>query len=269
MASRYHEVYDELETRPGSVLGGGGRGHRLVRRWDNVFDADAGVYGRWFTGAHLQHLLQLPRPPCRARPRRPDRADPRQRRSPARVRRFTYARAAARGGGARRRAARTAASARATASSSTCRWWRRRPSPCSPAPASAPCIRWCSAASPRNELATRIDDARPKLIDLGLLRPRARPRRRLQAAARPGDRAVAAIKPRRLPDPAARRSCAASSSPGRDLDYAEPSRRDGRAGATSTACRSPPPIRSTSSTPQARPASPRASCATMAATWSR
>ena len=34
-------------------------------------------------------------------------------------------------------------------------------------------------------------------------------------------------------------------------------------------CRSRPPIRSTSSTPRARPASPRAWCATTAATWSR
>ena len=35
------------------------------------------------------------------------------------------------------------------------------------------------------------------------------------------------------------------------------------------ACRSPPPIRSTCSTPRARPASRRAWCATTAATWSR
>ena len=47
---------------------------------------------------------------------------------------------------------RTSASARATASSSICRWWRRRRSPCWPARASAPCIRWCSAASPRTSL---------------------------------------------------------------------------------------------------------------------
>ena len=37
----------------------------------------------------------------------------------------------------------------------------------------------------------------------------------------------------------------------------------------SSACRSPPPIRSTSSTRRARPASRKAWCATMAATWSR
>ena len=37
-------------------------------------------------------------------------------------------------------------------------------SPCSPARGSARCIRSCSAASPSHELATRIDDAKPKLI---------------------------------------------------------------------------------------------------------
>ena len=112
----------------------------------------------------LQHLPTTPRPPCRARPRRPARADPRQRHHRHGQRSFTYAELKARGRGARRRAAATTASARATASSSTCRWCRRRPSPCSPAPASAPSIRSCSAASPRSELATRIDDAKPKLI---------------------------------------------------------------------------------------------------------
>ena len=51
--------------------------------------------------------------------------------------------------------------------------------------------------------------------------------------------------------------------PGRDLDW----QRRGRRGARrTTACRSRPPIRSTSSTRRARPASPRAWCATMAAT---
>ena len=42
------------------------------------------------------------------------------------------------------------------------------------------------------ELATRIDDAKPKLDPVGKLRHRGRPRRQLQAAARRGDRAVAA-----------------------------------------------------------------------------
>ena len=37
-------------------------------------------------------------------------------------------------------------------------------SPCWPAPVLAPCIRLCSAASPRTRLAVRINDAKPKVI---------------------------------------------------------------------------------------------------------
>ena len=94
-----------------------------------------------------------------------------------------------------RGARRISASARATGSSSTCRWCRRRSSPCWPAPASAPSIRWCSAASPPQELATRIDDAKPKVDPVRLLRHRGEPRRRLQAAARRGDRRSPPHKP--------------------------------------------------------------------------
>ena len=36
---------------------------------------DAGIYGRWFVGAHLQHLLQRARPPRARRPQRPAGAD--------------------------------------------------------------------------------------------------------------------------------------------------------------------------------------------------
>ena len=54
--------------------------------------------------------------------------------------------------------------ARAIASSSTCRWSRRRFSPCSPPCASARSTRWSSAGSLRNSLATRIDDATPKVM---------------------------------------------------------------------------------------------------------
>ena len=53
------------------------------------------------------------------------------------------------------------ASRRATASSSTCRWCPRRPSPCSPAPASARCTRWCSAVSARNPSPTASRIRRP------------------------------------------------------------------------------------------------------------
>jgi propionyl-CoA synthetase len=34
-----------------------------------VFDPNAGVYGRWFPERRLQHLLERGRPPCHGRPR--------------------------------------------------------------------------------------------------------------------------------------------------------------------------------------------------------
>ena len=133
--------------------------------------------------------------------------------------------------------------------------------------ASARCIPSSSAVLPRSELATRIDDARPKLVDLGVLRSRARPHCRLQAAAR---RAIAL--PRHKPE-----RCLILQREQLDCELSRAAtstmpthvaRRAARR-KSRNACRSSRPIRSTSSTPRARPASPRASCATMAATWSR
>ena len=87
---------------------------------------------------------------------------------------------------------------------------------------------------------------------VGLLRHRARPDRRVQAAARPRDRdgqAQAGALHRPTASDGSRRRW----SPGRDLDWD-----DVLAGARrTTACRSPPPIRSTSSTRRARPGSPK------------
>ncbi len=53
------------------------------------------------------------------------------------------------------------ASRRATASSSTCRWCPKPPLPCSPARASAPCTRSCSAGSARNPSPTASRIRRP------------------------------------------------------------------------------------------------------------
>ena len=103
---------------------------------------------------------------------------------------------------------------------------------------------------------------------LRVLRPRAGPHRRLQAAARRGDRALRSTS--RTPASSCsgrrrkRRWSPAATTTGREVrDHAH------RSPAGSIACRSRPPIRSTSSTPRARPAGRRAWCATMAATWSR
>src|SRR5262245_58766429 len=51
MASRYHEVYDSWKRDPEAFWAAAAEEIDWYRRWDKVFDASAGVYGRWFTGA--------------------------------------------------------------------------------------------------------------------------------------------------------------------------------------------------------------------------
>ena len=116
-----------------------------------------------------------------------------------------------------------------------------------------------------NELAKRIDDAKPRLI--------------LSASCGIEVNRVIAYKPlldgaiehghpqgRALRDPAAAAGSTATLVHGRDLDWG-----DVVAARQPAELRAawPPPIRSTSSTPPAPPAFPRAWCATTAATPSR
>ena len=163
MASRYHEVYDSWKRDPQAFWAAAAEDIDWFKRWDKVFDPDQGVYGRWFTGAMCNTAYNcLDRHIERGRGDQValihDSAITRQ--DPA----LHLSRAARRGGGARRACCATTASARATASSSTCRWSPRPRSPCSPAPASAPCIRWCSAASPRRSLRPASTTRRPKMV---------------------------------------------------------------------------------------------------------
>ena len=51
MASRYHEVYDSWKRDPQAFWAAAADEIDWFKRWDKVFDPDAGVYGRWFTGA--------------------------------------------------------------------------------------------------------------------------------------------------------------------------------------------------------------------------
>ncbi|HEX2257222.1 MAG TPA: AMP-binding protein, partial [Afifellaceae bacterium] len=51
MASRYHDVYAEWQRDPEAFWATAAEEIDWVRRWDKVFDADEGVYGRWFIGA--------------------------------------------------------------------------------------------------------------------------------------------------------------------------------------------------------------------------
>lgn len=51
MASRYHEVYAAWQNDPDGFWAKAAEDIDWFRRWDKVFDAEAGVYGRWFAGA--------------------------------------------------------------------------------------------------------------------------------------------------------------------------------------------------------------------------
>ena len=118
------------------------------------------------------------------------------------------------------------------------------------------------------ELATRIEDAKPKLIfsaSCGLEPGRiVQYKPLLDEAIR-----LSSVKPQAciiLQRP--QQACELVA--GRDHDWAElRSAGDRGEEIRRLACRCWRPIRSTSSTPRARPASPRAWCATMAGIWSR
>ena len=51
MTSRYHEVYADWKRDPQAFWAAAAEEIDWYRRWDKVFDPDAGVYGRWFSGA--------------------------------------------------------------------------------------------------------------------------------------------------------------------------------------------------------------------------
>jgi propionyl-CoA synthetase len=74
-ASRYHEVYAQWQRDPEGFWAEAAKEIDWFEPADKVFDPAMGVYGRWFAGAKLQHLLQRARPACRARPRRSGGAD--------------------------------------------------------------------------------------------------------------------------------------------------------------------------------------------------
>ncbi len=51
MSSRYREVYQSWKSDPEGFWAEAARDIDWFRPWDRVFDAEAGVYGRWFAGA--------------------------------------------------------------------------------------------------------------------------------------------------------------------------------------------------------------------------
>ena len=90
MGSRYGEVYAQWRADPQGFWAEAAEGIDWIRPPKTIFDAEAGVYGRWFPDATLQHLLQRRRPPCRRRPRRPGGDLSTTARSPRTKRRITY-----------------------------------------------------------------------------------------------------------------------------------------------------------------------------------
>ncbi|MDH6234219.1 propionyl-CoA synthetase [Mesorhizobium soli] len=51
MSSRYHQVYESWQRDPKGFWAEPARDIDWFKPWDKVFDPDSGVYGRWFTGA--------------------------------------------------------------------------------------------------------------------------------------------------------------------------------------------------------------------------
>jgi acyl-coenzyme A synthetase/AMP-(fatty) acid ligase len=229
-----------------------------------VFDKDAGVYGRWFTGRLVQHLLQRDRPHVERGPRN----------QPAIIydspvtstkRSITYAEL-------QREVSTLAAICRTSASP------RRPRHPLHADGARALFAMYACARigaihsvvfggfAPK-ELATRLDDCKPKLIlsaSCGIEGARVVPYKPLLDAAidlakRKPEACLILQRPQARP-----RSSRAATTTGRAC-----ATQHSREQVRRPACRCSRPTRSTSSTPRARPASRRAWCATMAATWSR
>ena len=266
--SRYPEIYARWQRDPTGFWGEAAEAIDWIEKPKTVFDPNAGVYGRWFpdgvcntcynavdrhveagrgtqaaiiynspvTGTEADHHLRRAADQDRD-PRRHPRS--RLRRPEGRPRHPLHADGA---GGAGRHA-------RLRAHRRGAFGGVRR-------------LRAEGARHPHRRCQAEGDPLRE-------LRHRGGARHCLQAAARRRDRSGEA-QARRLPDPAAPAAhVRAHARPrprladdlGRGAGLGEESARAG-AGAR-------PPIRSTSSTPRAPPASRRASCATTAATWSR
>jgi len=51
MTSRYHAVYETWQADPEAFWAAAARDIDWIKPWDKVFDAEAGIYGRWFAGA--------------------------------------------------------------------------------------------------------------------------------------------------------------------------------------------------------------------------
>ena len=177
-----------------------------VEPWERVLDDSRAPFYRWFAGGELNTCYNALDRHVERGPRRPARADLRQPGHRSTISDLHLPRAARRGRDVRGRAARAGRRARATASSIY------MPMVPEAVIAMLACARIGAIHSvvfggfAANELASRIDDARPQGGRLRVVRHRAGPGRRVQAAARRGDRAG------RGTSPSAASSCSGRSS---------------------------------------------------------
>ena len=263
--SRYREVYAGWQSDPVGFWEAAARDIDWIRPADKVFDSQAGVYGRWFVGAECNTCYNA------------------------------VDRHVATGAATRRQSSTTARSPTRSAASPMRELQDEVATlaavlqelgvvkgdrvviymPMIPETSFAmlACARIGAIHSvvfggfAAKELATRIDDAKPKVIlsaSCGVEAARVIAYKPLLDAA-----IALSAQAGSLPRPAAtagrmRARRRAATGTGR-----APSTPRGPRGARPNACRSRRPIRSTCSTPRARPAFRRAWCATMAATWSR
>ena len=123
--SRYHEVYARWQRDPEGFWAEAAQAIDWIEPPKQVFDPDAGVYGRWFVDGVCNTCWNaVDRHVMRGRGEQPAiiydfaarRAEAHHHLSPP----------AGRDAGARRASCAISASRRATASFSTCRWCRRR-----------------------------------------------------------------------------------------------------------------------------------------------
>lgn len=72
MASRYHEIYEGWKSDPDQFWERAAEEIDWIKPWDKVFDADQGVYGRWYAGAECNTCYNcLDRHVERGRPGQP------------------------------------------------------------------------------------------------------------------------------------------------------------------------------------------------------
>ncbi len=148
--SRYPEVYARAERDPEGFWAEAAEAIDWIEQPKKIFDKNAGVYGRWFTGGVVNTCWNaIDRHVKAGRGKQPalvyDSPVSGQKRT------ITYTELLAEVS-ALAAVLKDFGVTRATASFSICRWCRKRSSPCLPARASARSIRWCSAASRRRSL---------------------------------------------------------------------------------------------------------------------